>query len=88
MNYDNKTSKVLGNYSIPSPMFPIITFGEDEEGEAYFAVVTGNGKGIYKLLPGTTSTSANKAAAETSEVLVMKRERFGKLKYMLSRLKK
>jgi hypothetical protein len=71
-------------------MFPIITFGEDEEGEAYFAVVTGNGKGIYKLLPGTTSTStsANKAAAETSEVLVMKRERFGKLKYMLSRLKK
>ncbi|MEY4946626.1 MAG: Quinoprotein glucose dehydrogenase precursor, partial [Planctomycetota bacterium] len=88
LNYDNKTSKVLGNYSIPSPMFPIITFGEDEEGEAYFAVVTGNGKGIYKLLPGTTSTSANKAAAETSEVLVMKRERFGKLKYMLSRLKK
>ena len=88
LNYDNKTSKVLGNYSIPSPMFPIITFGEDEEGEAYFAVVTGNGKGIYKLLPGTTSTSANMAAAETSEVLVMKRERFGKLKYMLSRLKK
>jgi glucose/arabinose dehydrogenase len=88
LNYDHKTSKVLGNYSIPSPMFPIITFGEDEEGEAYFAVVTGNGKGIYKLLPGTTSTSANKAAAETSEVLVMKRERFGKLKYMLSRLKK
>lgn len=88
LNYDNKTSKVLGNYSIPSPMFPIITFGEDEEGEAYFAVVTGNGKGIYKLLPGSTSTSANKAAAETSEVLVMKRERFGKLKYMLSRLKK
>lgn len=88
LNYDHKTNKVLGNYSIPSPMFPIITFGEDEEGEAYFAVVTGNGKGIYKLLPSTTSTSTNKAATETPEGFVINRERFGKLKYMLSRLKK
>ena len=89
LNYDHKTNKVLGNYSIPSPMFPIITFGEDEEGEAYFAVVTANGKGIYKLLPGATdSTSSNKAAVETAEGSVMKRERLGKLKYLLSRLKK
>ncbi len=88
LNYDHKTNKVLGNYSIPSPMFPIITFGEDEEGEVYFAVVTANGKGIYKLLPGTISTSANKASADTSEVSSIKKERFGKLKYLLSRLKK
>ena len=89
LNYDHKTNKVLGNYSIPSPMFPIITFGEDEEGEAYFAVVTANGKGIYKLLPGATdSTSTNKAAVEITEGSGMKRERFGKLKYLLSRLKK
>lgn len=88
LNYDHKTNKVLGNFSIPSPMFPIITFGEDEEGEVYFAVVTANGKGIYKLLPGTISTSANKASADTSEVSSIKKERFGKLKYLLSRLKK
>jgi len=91
LNYDNKTSKVLGNYSIPSPMFPIITFGEDEEGEAYFAVVTGNGKGIYKLLPGEVATpkvSGTNSVVEPSSDFSVKKERFGKLKYMLSRLKK
>jgi|694.fasta_scaffold22541_6 glucose/arabinose dehydrogenase len=91
LNYDHKTNKVLGNYSIPSPMFPIITFGEDEEGEAYFAVVTANGKGIYKLLPGEDATpkvSATNAVVEPSTDFSVKQERFGKLKYMLSRLKK
>jgi len=91
LNYDNKTNKVLGNYSIPSPMFPIITFGEDEDGEAYFAVVTGNGKGIYKLLPGeaaTSKVSATNSVVEPSTDFNGKQERFGKLKYMLSRLKK
>jgi quinoprotein glucose dehydrogenase len=91
LNYDNKTNKVLGNYSIPSPMFPIITFGEDEEGEAYFAVVTGNGKGIYKLLPGEAATpkvSGTNSVVEPSTDFNGKQERFGKLKYMLSRLKK
>jgi glucose/arabinose dehydrogenase len=91
LNYDHKTNKVLGNYSIPSPMFPIITFGEDEEGEAYFAVVTANGKGIYKLLPGEDATpkvSATNAVIEPSADFSVKQERFGKLKYMLGRLKK
>jgi glucose/arabinose dehydrogenase len=91
LNYDNKTNKVLGNYSIPSPMFPIITFGEDEDGEAYFAVVTGNGKGIYKLLPGEAATpkvSGTNSVVEPSTDFNGKQERFGKLKYMLSRLKK
>jgi len=90
LNYDHKTNKVLGNYSVPSPMFPIITFGEDEEGEAYFAVVTANGKGIYKLLPGEDATpkaSANNSVVEPSTDFSGKKERFGKLKYMLSRLK-
>ena len=90
LNYDHKTNKVLGNYSIPSPMFPIITFGEDEEGEAYFAVVTANGKGIYKLLPGEDATpkvSSTNSVEEPSTDFSVKKERFGKLKYMLSRLK-
>ena len=90
LNYDHKTNKVLGNYSIPSPMFPIITFGEDEEGEAYFAVVTANGKGIYKLLPGEDATpkvSGTNSVVEPSTDFSGKKERFGKLKYMLSRLK-
>lgn len=91
LNYDHKTNKVLGNYSIPSPMFPIITFGEDEEGEAYFAVVTGNGKGIYKLLPGEAATpkvSGTNSIVEPSSDFNGKQERFGKFKYLLSRLKK
>jgi glucose/arabinose dehydrogenase len=91
LNYDHKSNKVLGNYSIPSPMFPIITFGEDEEGEAYFAVVTANGKGIYKLSPGTAASgkgSDDKSIAANSDLPNEKKEHFGKIKNLLSRLKR
>ncbi|MBJ7305764.1 MAG: hypothetical protein JHD26_15045, partial [Gemmataceae bacterium] len=57
----------------------------------YFAVVTGNGKGIYKLLPGEVATpkvSGTNSVVEPSSDFSVKKERFGKLKYMLSRLKK
>jgi hypothetical protein len=32
-------------------MLTTITFGEDEVGEAYFAIVSGDGKGIFKFVP-------------------------------------
>ena len=72
-------------------MFPIITFGEDEEGEAYFAVVTANGKGIYKLSPGTAASgkgSDDKSIAANSDLPNEKKEHFGKIKNLLSRLKR
>ena len=30
----------------------MITFGEDEAGEAYLTIVSAEGKGIYQLVPG------------------------------------
>ena len=47
LKYDQAAKKVVGNYEIPSPSYPVISFGEDESGEAYFLVVSPTGKGIY-----------------------------------------
>ncbi len=49
LKYDTKAQKVISNEKIPSQPLPVITFGEDEEGEVYFAVVSGDGKGIFRF---------------------------------------
>ena len=49
LKYDRKANKVTGNLSIPSSPLPVISFGEDEDGEAYFMVVASDGKGIYSF---------------------------------------
>lgn len=64
LDYDQQKKQVRGNYAIPSPMFPIINIGEDQEGELYFSVVTGNGKGIYRFV----STQPAKATGKDSNV--------------------
>lgn len=51
LDYDQRAKTVKGNHAIASPLLTTITFGEDEEGEAYFAIVSGDGKGIFKLVP-------------------------------------
>ncbi len=51
LRYDTAKQKVLGNYSIAAPRLPIITFGEDEKGEAYFTAVSADGRGIYRFEP-------------------------------------
>jgi glucose/arabinose dehydrogenase len=57
LDYDQQTGQVKGNYAIPSPMLPVITFGEDEAGEAYLTIVSAEGKGIYKFVPTTTAAA-------------------------------
>jgi glucose/arabinose dehydrogenase len=47
LKYDEKAKKVVSNKSIPSDMMPIVSFGEDEQGEAYLMMVTVNGKGLF-----------------------------------------
>lgn len=49
LDYNEEGKKVISNMSIPSPKMPVITFGEDERGEVYFAIVTSNGQGIYRF---------------------------------------
>jgi glucose/arabinose dehydrogenase len=55
LDYDISKQRVRGNYRIESPMLPIVTFGEDEHGEAYFAIVAANGKGLFHFSPAAAS---------------------------------
>lgn len=49
LKYDERSKTVVANRPIlyDGPPLPIISFGEDERGEAYFTVVSANGQGIY-----------------------------------------
>jgi len=49
LKYNQKAGKVIGDYSIPSDKMPVISFGEDEQGEVYFMIVAANGQGIYRF---------------------------------------
>ncbi|QDU61425.1 Quinoprotein glucose dehydrogenase B precursor [Planctomycetes bacterium Pan216] len=49
LTYDEKTGKVIANELIPSQKMPILSFGEDEDGEVYFLMATANGKGVYRF---------------------------------------
>ena len=47
LDYDEEKKEVVSNMAIPSPKMPIVSFGEDAEGEIYFLMVTPNGKSVY-----------------------------------------
>lgn len=47
LEYDSTSGKVISNKQIASSGFPVLAFGEDEQGEVYYAIETVNGKGIY-----------------------------------------
>lgn len=49
LHYDLEKQEVVSNQEIPSEKMPIITFGDDAEGEIYFCIVTNDGRGIYTL---------------------------------------
>lgn len=39
LDYDLKTNKLNGNYEIPGNIAPVMSFGEDEQGETYYMTV-------------------------------------------------
>ena len=47
LRYDEAQHRVVENRPIPSRNLPILSFGEDENGEVYFLTTTVNGQGIY-----------------------------------------
>lgn len=49
LDYDRAAKQVRGNYAIPTDKMPVISFGEDQAGEAYFMIVSPNGQGIFRL---------------------------------------
>jgi glucose/arabinose dehydrogenase len=55
LRYDAARGRVVANRAIKSPGFPIVSFGEDEDGEAYFLTLTPNGRGIYRFVQAAGS---------------------------------
>jgi len=49
LKYDTAAKKVISNESIPSEKMPVLSFGEDEQGEVYFLIVAADGHGVYKF---------------------------------------
>ena len=47
--YDAAKGRVIANREIKGPSLPVLSFGEDEKGEAYFLTLTGNGQAIYRF---------------------------------------
>lgn len=50
LKYDDKLKRVVANRPINDPQKPVLSFGEDEQGELYFLVVAPNGRGIYRFV--------------------------------------
>jgi glucose/arabinose dehydrogenase len=50
LRVDPGTKKVVSNHALHSHSQPVISFGEDEEGEVYFMIVAQNGRGLYRFV--------------------------------------
>lgn len=50
LKYDDAKKRVTANHPIPDPNVPIMSFGEDEDGEAYFLTTTIGNRGIFKFV--------------------------------------
>jgi glucose/arabinose dehydrogenase len=52
LTYDAEAKRVTANREIPLPRsIPIMSFGEDEQGESYFTTFAPDGKGVFRLVP-------------------------------------
>ena len=49
LRYNESKKKVISNHLIPGNKLPVISFGEDEKGEVYFAIVSANGQGLFRF---------------------------------------
>jgi glucose/arabinose dehydrogenase len=52
LRYDTAAKRVVANRPIRTPGLPILSFGEDEQGEVYFLTTSVTGKGIYQIQRG------------------------------------
>jgi glucose/arabinose dehydrogenase len=48
--YDETKGRVVANREIKGPVLPIVSFGEDADGEPYLLTVDPTGKGIHRLV--------------------------------------
>jgi glucose/arabinose dehydrogenase len=50
LHYDDAKDRVVANRPVRDPNVPVMSFGEDEKGEAYFMTYASSGKGIYRFV--------------------------------------
>jgi len=50
LSYDEAVGRVTANHAIPGQKMPVLSFGSDEAGEAYFMIVSNDGQGIYRFV--------------------------------------
>ena len=50
LKYDETAKRVTANRPISDPNKPVMSFGEDENGEVYFMTFAPNGRGIYRFV--------------------------------------
>jgi glucose/arabinose dehydrogenase len=55
LRYDDAQGRVVANRPIPDPNVPVMSFGEDEKGEAYFLTYSATGKGIFRFVAAKPS---------------------------------
>jgi glucose/arabinose dehydrogenase len=51
LRYDREKHTVISNHALQSDKQAVISFGEAEDGEVYFLVVSNSGRGIYRFVP-------------------------------------
>ncbi len=49
LKYDEGLKRVVANRPIPDKGFPVLSFGEDEQGDAYFMTYNASGKAVYRF---------------------------------------
>jgi glucose/arabinose dehydrogenase len=54
LKYDEAKKRVVANHPIPDKGVPVMSFGEDEQGDVYFMSYTASGKGIYRFVRPAT----------------------------------
>ncbi|MFO0945690.1 MAG: PQQ-dependent sugar dehydrogenase [Planctomycetota bacterium] len=55
--YDVEKKRVVANREIANPGVPVLSFGEDEQGEVYFMTFAASGKGIYRYVSASTAAA-------------------------------
>ncbi len=50
LHYDEAAKKVISNEVIPGQAMPVLSFGEDAEGEIYFCIASPTGKSVLKFV--------------------------------------
>jgi len=51
LRYDRDKKAVVSNHALQSDDQAVISFGETEDGEVYFMVVSNTGRGLYRFVP-------------------------------------